>query len=180
MKRLFGVMARLRMGVAHALGGTFRGQSLVEFALIAPTLILIAMGALDLGRAFYIYESLENAAREGAMFGTNFPNFTDSSVSADPLNMKWHVKKQDLAATGLAVLGITDSQIAITCYSGVSASTTKACSSAQNGDTVEVKIVNYPFRPLTPVISNVVGTTVNMNVTVRTAVFSCPSSVTNC
>lgn len=46
-----------------------RGANLVEAALVVPILILILAGVVDLGRAFYNYISLANAAREGARAG---------------------------------------------------------------------------------------------------------------
>ena len=46
----------------------FGGQGLVEFALILPVLLLLVIGALDIGRAFYMKVILENAAREGANY----------------------------------------------------------------------------------------------------------------
>ncbi len=42
-----------------------RGQSLVEFALILPIFVLIVVGIFDLGRAFFAYIAIANAAREG-------------------------------------------------------------------------------------------------------------------
>lgn len=42
------------------------GQSLVEFALILPVLLLIIMGVFDFGRAVYAFNTVSNAAREGA------------------------------------------------------------------------------------------------------------------
>ncbi len=44
------------------------GQGMVEFALVLPILLLLVIGALDFGRAFYIKVGLENAAREGAYY----------------------------------------------------------------------------------------------------------------
>lgn len=44
------------------------GQGLVEFALILPILLLLVLGALDLGRAFFVKVVLENSAREGAYY----------------------------------------------------------------------------------------------------------------
>ncbi len=44
------------------------GQQLVEFALIVPVLLMVLLGVLDLGRSFYTYISLTNAAREAARF----------------------------------------------------------------------------------------------------------------
>ena len=47
-----------------------RGQSLVEFALITPLLILILAVAADFGRAFTAYITIGSAAREGAAYGS--------------------------------------------------------------------------------------------------------------
>ncbi|MBU0491674.1 MAG: pilus assembly protein [Chloroflexi bacterium] len=45
------------------------GQSIVEFALILPVLLLLIFGFLDLGRAVYTQSVMANAAREGARVG---------------------------------------------------------------------------------------------------------------
>lgn len=45
------------------------GQSLVEFALILPILLLILVVLFDLGRAVYYFSVIHNAAREGARYG---------------------------------------------------------------------------------------------------------------
>ena len=54
-----------------------RGQSLVELSLVLPMMLLLLLGTLDLGRAFFDYIQLRNAAREGAAYGARFP--TDSA-----------------------------------------------------------------------------------------------------
>jgi Flp pilus assembly protein TadG len=46
------------------------GQGLVEFALLFPVLLLILLGAVDLGRAFDAYVNITNASREGARYGS--------------------------------------------------------------------------------------------------------------
>ncbi|MBP8856868.1 MAG: pilus assembly protein, partial [Anaerolineaceae bacterium] len=38
-----------------------KGQSIVEFALILPIVLLLIMGVLDLGRAFFMKIALVNA-----------------------------------------------------------------------------------------------------------------------
>ena len=43
-----------------------RGQSLVEFALVIPIVILIMAGLFDLGRVVFINNSLSDGARDGA------------------------------------------------------------------------------------------------------------------
>lgn len=49
-----------------------RGQSLVEFAISSTVLLLLAMGLVDLSRAFYYSVNLQGAAREGARHGAWF------------------------------------------------------------------------------------------------------------
>jgi len=43
-----------------------RGQALTEFALIVPLFLLMMVAIFDLGRAVFAYNTLTNAAREGA------------------------------------------------------------------------------------------------------------------
>lgn len=45
-----------------------RAQALVEFALLLPILLVLILGAMDLGRVFYFKIVLTNAAREGANY----------------------------------------------------------------------------------------------------------------
>lgn len=48
--------------------GQTSGQGLVEFALLLPILLLLTLGVLDFGRAFFVKVVLENSAREGAYY----------------------------------------------------------------------------------------------------------------
>lgn len=45
------------------------GQSLLEVALMLPMLMLLLLGAIEMGRYMYIYILLGNAARAGAGYG---------------------------------------------------------------------------------------------------------------
>lgn len=45
-----------------------KGQSLVEFALVLPILILLLIGMLEFGRLFNSYMVLLNLSREGARY----------------------------------------------------------------------------------------------------------------
>ena len=49
-------------------GRTERGQSLVEFALVIPVLIILVFGIIDFGLALRAYISVTQATREGARF----------------------------------------------------------------------------------------------------------------
>ena len=50
-----------------------RGQSLVEFAIILPVLLLLVLGVVDLGMGFKTYITLTNASREGVRWITIHP-----------------------------------------------------------------------------------------------------------
>ena len=54
-----------------------RGADLVELALVFPILLLLILGAADLGRAFHTYIVITNAAREGARYASHFPHLAD-------------------------------------------------------------------------------------------------------
>lgn len=53
--------------------GRLSGQGLVEFALIVPVLLVMALGIINFGHVFAVHASLVNAAREGARYGMVHP-----------------------------------------------------------------------------------------------------------
>lgn len=79
-------MNRLPLGLSHlrrnGAGRSGRGQSVVEFALIAPIMVVIVMAVLDLGRIYTTMLSVESAAREAADFGTFGSQKWNSAVYA--------------------------------------------------------------------------------------------------
>jgi Flp pilus assembly protein TadG len=59
-----------------------RGQSLVEFAITLPILLIILVGLGELGSALYSYQIVANSAREGARYGAKALHTPDESVAA--------------------------------------------------------------------------------------------------
>src|SRR5207302_1360794 len=59
-----------------------RSQSMTEFALVAPVLLLLFFGIIDFGRVIYIYGTLVQAANEGARISihASTPLPTDSDI----------------------------------------------------------------------------------------------------
>lgn len=53
-----------------------RGQSLVEFTLLLPVLMVLLLGLLDVGRLYYAYVAVTDAASEGANYGARNPSDT--------------------------------------------------------------------------------------------------------
>ena len=46
--------------------GNLRAQSMVEFALVLPMLLLLVVGIIELGYALFVYVEVQSAGREGA------------------------------------------------------------------------------------------------------------------
>ena len=62
-----------------------RAQALVEFALVAPLLVLLVFGTIDIGRAVFAFSTISQAANVGARLvvpglGIDFPPPTDAQV----------------------------------------------------------------------------------------------------
>ena len=54
-----------------------RGQSMVELALTISILMVLLAGTIDLGRAFFTWQALRDAAQEGASYGSIYPTRLD-------------------------------------------------------------------------------------------------------
>ena len=118
------------------------GQSLAEFALVLPVLLLLFMGILDFGRAVYAYNTLSNAAREGARVA-----IVDQTVAG---GISAGAQRAADQATGLGVDPSTDVDVTYTAPDG------SACPSHAIGCVATVD-VRHQFRAITPIVGNIVG-----------------------
>ena len=69
-----------------------KGAELIEFALVFPLLLLTLLGIMDFGLLFQRYQTVTNAAREGARIAV-LPDYAQADVEARVT--------QYLAASGL-------------------------------------------------------------------------------
>jgi Flp pilus assembly protein TadG len=106
---------------------------MVDIALLAPIIILVAMGAIDFSTVVARAAQLTSAVQEGVSYGRQYPT--------DTTNIRDHVKKEG------PNLNLTDGNITVTCYSGLT-TTTKSCSSATFGDSIKVQ-ATYSYTPIT-------------------------------
>ncbi|MDA8332224.1 MAG: pilus assembly protein [Candidatus Dormibacteraeota bacterium] len=62
-----------------------RGQSLVEFALVLPLLLLLLAGGVDLARAYFVGIEVSNAAREASLYLARNAPFVSSAQYSSAL-----------------------------------------------------------------------------------------------
>jgi hypothetical protein len=86
-----------------------RAQSMVEFALIFPLLLLITYGIIEMGRMLFIYIALTNAAREGARHGAaagdigdvRIPHYADCEGILDAVHSSAFLTQLDDSAINI-------------------------------------------------------------------------------
>jgi len=121
-----------------------RGQSLVEFALLTPLLLLIISGVVEAGRAFTAYVQLANAAREGVRQASFIPKDT---ATVDTLTRRelpgWMQLKVVNVSVSCAAAG-----------SGVFANCVSVYTPA-SGDKVKVQMA-YAYDPIMPIVNDIV------------------------
>ncbi|MFW6456931.1 MAG: TadE family protein [Planctomycetota bacterium] len=103
------------------------GQAVVEFALVLPIFLLLILGAVDFGRAYYRLHLLTNSAREGARTAS-LPESTESEV-------------HDIVENFLTNAGLSsDFDLTITVTDPDGNERTGGLSDAEEGDRVEVLV----------------------------------------
>lgn len=107
---------------------TAHGQSLVEFALVLPLLLILLFGIIDFGLGLSRWIVITNAAREGARLG---------AVGRPPSDVE--------AKTIAASSGLLDSSAVTVDYEDVGANGYPA----DGGDSVVVK-VTYDYQLISP------------------------------
>lgn len=101
-----------------------KGQSLVEFALIVPLILLLLFGMFDIGRVLFSAVALEHAAREGARVAS--VGKTNAEVIASIRN---------------ATTGLDSNQVAVSI-------STQARTSGEN---IEIHL-SYPVSMINPLL----------------------------
>jgi Flp pilus assembly protein TadG len=64
------------------IGRERRGQGVVEFTVALPLMLLILLGTIDMGRVFFDYIEMRQAAIEGATYGARRPTDTAGITAA--------------------------------------------------------------------------------------------------
>jgi len=136
-----------------------RGQSMVELALFITLLMIMLAGTIDLGRAFYTWLAMRDAAQEGAAYGSIEPTQTTEIYNRITRNLE-------------QVLNPTDYSISVNIVG-------QPCLGNDSSINNSIKvIVDYPQFPLTmPFIGTLLGTqTLAIHATIEDAIIRplCP------
>jgi hypothetical protein len=83
------------------------GQSLVEFALILPTLMIIIMGLFEFGRMFQVWLTLQYSAEAAARYASTGQNWVDPTI--DPYDSARLAAVKAEALNNAVTLGIQPS-----------------------------------------------------------------------
>jgi Flp pilus assembly protein TadG len=67
--------------VRRCLRASTEGAALVEFAVVSPVLFTLLLALIDMGRMYYVRQSLEYATQEGARYYMLNPTAASSSVT---------------------------------------------------------------------------------------------------
>ncbi|MEO5964509.1 MAG: TadE/TadG family type IV pilus assembly protein [Candidatus Limnocylindrales bacterium] len=122
-----------------ARGEGSRGQGLVEFALIAPILILLLVAIFDVGRLVFAYNDITNAARVGTRVAI---------VDQGNNNAR-------TATIGQATsLGLANGDVTVT-Y--LTSDLSKACPVPYQLGCVAKVQARFQWQAITPIIGNIMG-----------------------
>lgn len=124
-----------------------KGQSIVEFVLILPVIAILLAGLIDLGRAYFAYVAVTDAAAEGAAFAALLVHREEDlhDVTCPPTDVEDPSEDSVCRAAREAVHGtvrLDEAEIIVRC---------PTCPTPTSGDPVTVTVV-YPFRVTTPIV----------------------------
>jgi Flp pilus assembly protein TadG len=139
-------------------GGRGGGQSIVEFALVLPIIVLLIAGFIEIGRAVFAYNTIANAARQGARVAAvnQLAAVTDCDETRpieDPYEPHWSITGCAVAAA--ATLGISAANVSVSYASPPS--TSLSCSPALHVGCIAAITVTYNYTVTTPFVSMLVG-----------------------
>lgn len=125
-----------------------KGQSMVELALTITILMALLAGTIDLGRAFFTWLALRDAAQEGASYGSIRPTDNSGMISRIRDNLEQVIPDP-----------ATDTTVSIT----ITPASEKCL-----GSTIQIDVY-YPTFPITmPFLGTIIGSqTIPIHATVN-------------
>lgn len=113
-----------------------RGAAIIEFALVAPLLLVLVWGIIEAGRAFYTINSLASAVRDGARYGAAC-NLGAPGNTLTLTGTACETEIRDMVVTAFQPLG-------------PALNTAQVTPTVVGGNRIRV-VATYPYQPITPV-----------------------------
>ena len=139
---------------SRALRRKSRGQAMVEFALILPIILLLVLLALDLGRVYFGWVGLQNAARIGANYAAIHPDAW--SLPDTPLKQLARAQYAQQIAQDSAALNCSPRPTIANVPLPAFVNVVGTLNAREMGDHASVTL-HCTFQLLTPVVSSFVG-----------------------
>lgn len=125
------------------------GQAIAETALVLPVLILLLLGLFDFGRAVYAYNTVSNAARDGARVAI-------VNQQTDPNGVPLAAIEAANQATALDLDPADPNEVRVRYLTPDLAAACPASWPSWQGCVAEVR-VQYEWRAITPVVGTILG-----------------------
>jgi hypothetical protein len=121
---------------ARNLCGSERGSQVLEAAVVLPIMLVLLAATAEFGRFFYTYSTLTNAVRAGARHACKWQH--DASWTLPETQRMVVYGDFSDTSKGAILPGLTEANVAVVANGA----------SANNVQSVTVKIVNYKYQPL--------------------------------
>jgi Flp pilus assembly protein TadG len=153
--------------------GRGRGQTLVEFAIVLPIILLVLIGMVDMGRAVFVYNTLAQSARQAARLAIVNQNVDD-------------VKDQAMASA--PTLGMSAANVDV-CFKTTFTSQTNCANPAADNCPQSSRVIgclalvstHVNYTPMTPFINTIFPSISLSSVSVGTIEYVCPEgTATEC
>lgn len=130
---------------------SFKGQSLVEFALVFPIFFFLVTGLFDLGRAVFAYATMNNAAREGTRNAIVRPKTTPIEEIQGQVSSYFYDVQDFIDHTVIDVNRVGDE------------------------DNPKINIhLTYTFAPITPGLSHLLGEGTTLSIEAESEMYIAP------
>jgi hypothetical protein len=127
------------------------GQTMIEFALLLPILILVLVGIFDAGRAVFAYHTVNNAAREGGRQA-----IVDQTLD--------HIQAR--AVQHAVALGVAPADVSVDYRDPATPQSPGSCLDVDGNDAVGTQYiyeciavvrVPYQYTAATPIVGSLIG-----------------------
>jgi Flp pilus assembly protein TadG len=144
-----------------------RGQALAEFAIVVPIIAMMIFGLLDLGRAVFTYNTITQAARQGARTA-----IVDQDVDRVRATTYAYAPSLNLGTSSVDVCFKTSDSTERDCNSSIG----DCPSSSRVIGCLAIVATDVTYVPMTPIVGTLVGAIHLTSQSVLPIEYVCPYS----